>query len=271
MTKRASRTRCLRALACGVLALALPLAAGASDVGLAKIDPAYPVPAPEAPRGVTPNWIDHIDLYATGSQMIGQGGWEGWNGDPNVGALTTAAQARSAPNSIEVVGATDLVHQYAGYTSGTWTFTAWQYIPTGFTGQSYFILLNTYPATVNGNWSFQVCADAAGGVVRDDVGGTCSGAGATLPLIFDQWVEIKVVVNLDTDTQTVTYGGQQLFNGPWSTHISATGGAVNIAAVDLFANTGSSVFYDDISLSNLSFLDGFESGDTREWHTTVAE
>lgn len=271
MTKRTSRIRSLRVLACGALALALPLAAGASDVGLAKSDPAWPVPAPEATRGVTMNWIDHIDTYATGSQMIGQGGWEGWGGVPTVGALTTDAQARSAPNSIEVVGATDLVHQYAGYTSGTWTFTAWQYIPTGFTGQSYFILLNTYPATVNGNWSFQVCADAAGGVVRDDVGGTCAGAGATLPLIFDQWVEIKAVVDLDTDTQTVTYGGQLLFSGPWSTHISATGGAVNIAAVDLFANTGSSVFYDDISLSNLPFVDGFESGTTVEWHATQAQ
>lgn len=126
MTKRTSRIRSLRVLACGALALALPLAAGASDVGLLKSDPLYPVPAPEAPRGVTANWIDHIDLYATGSQMIGQGGWEGWAGDPNVGALTSAAQARSAPNSVEVVGATDLVHQYSGYTTGTWTFTAWQ-------------------------------------------------------------------------------------------------------------------------------------------------
>ena len=39
-------------------------------------------------------------------------------------------------------------------------------------------------------------------------------------------------------------------------------------AVDLFANGASSVFYDDISVSNLPFLDDFETGDTRRWHWT---
>ncbi|MBP1644339.1 MAG: hypothetical protein H6Q03_3008, partial [Acidobacteria bacterium] len=46
------------------------------------------------------------------------------------------------------------------------------------------------------------------------------------------------------------------------------GGAVNIATVDLFANNATSVFYDDISLSTMPFLDGFELGGTTEWHAT---
>lgn len=43
---------------------------------------------------------------------------------------------------------------------------------------------------------------------------------------------------------------------------------MNIAAVDLHANGASSAFYGDSSLSNLPFTDGFEVGDTREWHAT---
>ena len=40
-------------------------------------------------------------------------------------------------------------------------------------------------------------------------------------------------------------------------------------AVDLFANTASSAFYDDVSLSNLPFSDDFESGNTQAWHLTL--
>ncbi|MCO5242551.1 MAG: immune inhibitor A [Anaerolineae bacterium] len=75
------------------------------------------------------DWSDNFDSYATGSQLIGQGGWEGWDGSAAAGALTSNAQALSAPNSADILGATDLVHQYSGYTSGKWVYTAMQYIP----------------------------------------------------------------------------------------------------------------------------------------------
>ena len=81
------------------------------------------------------DWSDNFDSYATGSQLHGQGGWKGWDNNPAAGALTSSAQARSAPNSAAIVGASDLVHQYSGYTSGQWVYTAWQYVPTNFTGQ----------------------------------------------------------------------------------------------------------------------------------------
>ncbi len=70
------------------------------------------------------DWTDNFDSYATGSQLIGQGGWEGWDNNPAAGALTSSAQALSAPNSAAILGATDLVHQYSGYTSGQWVYTA---------------------------------------------------------------------------------------------------------------------------------------------------
>ena len=90
------------------------------------------------------DWSDTFDSYATGSQIHGQGGWKGWANDPSAGALASSAQARSVPNSAAIVGASDLVHEYSGYTSGPWVYTAWQYAPTDMTGVSYFILLNQY-------------------------------------------------------------------------------------------------------------------------------
>ena len=244
----------------------LPGEAGASDFRLAQPPPAD-LPLAQEPLGPAPNWIEHFDAYATGSEVIGQGGWEGWGGSGTVGALTSATQLRSAPNSIDVVGDTDLVHQYSGYTSGVWTYTAWQYLPTAVTGRTYFILLNTYPALAFGHWSVQLCFDGTAGVVRDDTLGDCT-TGVTAPLVRDQWVEIRVVADLTANTQTVFYNGAQFYTAPWSTHLGPEG-AVSLRGVDLFANNATSTFYDDLSLSNLPFLDGFENGDTAAWHQTV--
>ena len=254
-------------LAVGALFALQPANLAASDFRLAQPPPPADLAVPEAPEGPSNNWIDHFDTYVTGSEVIGQGGWEGWGGVGTVGALTSATQARSTPNSIDVVGDTDLVHQYSGITSGTWTYTAWQFLPTGFAGKTYFILLNAYPTAGNESWSVQLCFDATAGVVRDDVAGDCTSA-TTRPLVLNQWVEIRVVVNLTADTASVFYNDALLYSGTWTSHILA-GGALSVAAVDLFANVATSAFYDDISVSDLPFGDGFEGGNTQAWHMTV--
>lgn len=263
MTK--TRTRILvLILALAWAALPAAWAGTTNSPGLPGEAPAPPA-APDDPFG---NWTEHFDIYATGSQMHGQGGWKGWGNVAGAGALTSSTQARSPLNSVDTLGATDLVHEYVGYSGGVWTYTAWQYIPTGTTGDAYFILLNSYDdAGTTNNWSTQVCFDQATNTVVDDVAANCTGPGP-IAIVHDQWVEIRVVIDLDANTQTFYYNGTQLYTDSWTEHISG-GGALNFGAVDLFANGSSSVFYDDISLSNLPFSDGFESGDTREWHSTV--
>ncbi len=263
-------TKTLRSLSTPTLTLALGLLLATSAfAGVAPRDPNLDGgvrlgPLADVPLGPGANWIDHFDTYVTGSQMHGQGGWKGWANDPAAGALTSATQVRSAANSVDITGASDLVHEYTGFGagSGTWTYTAWQYLPSGSTGTTFFIMLNTYADAGPNNWSVQVQFNhTTGNVVNDGV------STGTMPIIYDQWVELKVVIDLNADTQTFTYNGAVLYSGSWSGQVSG-GGAVNIAAVDLFANGASSAFYDDISLSNLPFIDGFEAADTREWHAT---
>jgi subtilisin family serine protease len=189
------------------------------------------------------DWSENFDSYVTGSQMHGQGGWKGWFNDPAAGALTSDVQAHSTPNSVAIVGASDLVHEYAGYTSGRWTYTAYQYIPSGTTGQTYFILLNSYDDLgTDLNWSVQVLFDPAAGIVANE--GTTVG---TLPLLTDQWVELRVEIDLINDRQDFYYGGQLLYTSTWTGEVSGNG-ALNVGAVDLFANGASVVYYDDISL-----------------------
>jgi hypothetical protein len=178
--------------------------------------------------------------------LHGVRGWKGWQYDPAFTAFTSAAQTHSAPNSVEILGATDLVHEYFGADSGQWVFTTWQYIPGSFTGATYFIMMNQYDdAGLTWNWSTQVIFDSGTGLVANDVGVS----GGTLPMITDQWVEIRVEIDLDLDTQDFYYDNTLLYSGTWTVE-QAPGdpGILNIGAVDLFANGATSVYYDDLTL-----------------------
>ncbi len=189
------------------------------------------------------NWSDNFDSYATNSSLHGQGGWKGWGNDSAYTAYTRDTQATSTPNSVEIVSTSDLVHEYTGITSGLWHYTAWQYIPTDFTGESYFIMLNQYDdAGATNNWSTQVNFNGSLNLVVSEGEST-----DTLPLIRGEWVEIRVEIDLDNDIQRFYYGDDLLYEVTWTDGVSG-GGILNVGAVDLFGNTGSAVYYDDLSL-----------------------
>jgi len=215
-------------------------------------------------------WFEDFDSYTAATQVVGQGNWEEWG--PGSGATVSNAHARTPGNSIDINGPSDLVHQYAGYTTGTWVYRAHQYIPTGATGSTYFIMLNNY-AYPSGpySWSMQLLFNTATGMISQNCGGA---AVISMPFVYDQWAEIKVVVNLDQDWVQIYYNGA-LFDDPavanhptlgggyrWSLGDFGTNttGQVKIAAVDLFANSSSSVYYDDISLTRPeSWYEDFDS------------
>lgn len=223
-----------------VILCALALAAGLTHAR--STTPGGGDPGVLPPGGFGPTeFFDNFDSYALGSQMHGQGGWAGWDGDPNAGALVTDEQSFSPPHSVDIVDASDLVHEFTGFTSGQWVLKAWVYVPSGTSGISYIIALNTYEILGDKNWSMQVFFDAGGGVVVSEFDG------GTLPIVTDQWVEYRVEIDLDADVQTAFYNGAQLYSKSWTEGVSG-GGVPNIAAIDLFANGATSVFYDNVSL-----------------------
>ncbi len=192
-------------------------------------------------------WIDNFDSYTNDQFLDGgddDGGWNGWGYSPAAGAYVRDDYSFSSPYSVEIVGATDLVHEYSGYTSGVWNYKAMQYIPEDFTGISYFILLSGYDGGGSGTvWVVQVHFDAS----LNEVGSEFNGE--TAPLIKGTWVEIKCTIDLDTDWLQIFYNGALLAEHAYTDTVQGTGGgALNIAAVDLFANTGSPIYYDDMML-----------------------
>ena len=138
-------------------------------------------------------------------------------------------------------GDDDAVHQYTGYTAGAWTYSAWVYVPMEMDTIQYFILLNTYPSVFPDGWSLGLELRGGTDVVRDLDGG------ATLPLIRDEWTEIRVEIDLDADRQRVFYNDTHLVTKAWT---SGPGeGVANIAAVDLWgAGSEHAVYYDGLTL-----------------------
>lgn len=211
----------------------------------------------------TAQWSENFDSYAPSSQVVGQGNWEEWG--PGAGAFVSNLQSRSPGNSIAIDGATDLVHQYSGSTTGKWVYQTWQYIPSNLVGTTYFLLLNTYAYPAGPyNWSVQVEFNLATGV-RGNFGTSTIGHN-TVPMVTDAWVEIKVVIDLDENWTQFYYNGVLLDEPNLADHptlgggyswtggvFGGGGGALNIAAVDLYANTASTVFYDDMALRQASF------------------
>jgi hypothetical protein len=197
-----------------------------------------------APALALADWADDFDSYATGSQLHGQGGWKGWDNVEGAGAFTTDKYALSSPNSVDINGPTDLVHEYTGYDKGTWTYTAWQYIPSSLnSGTTYFILLNTYKDGGPNSWSIQLPFDLGrnNNVTDDYVSGE-----TPITLVRDAWIEIRVEIDLDNDAREVFYNGTSLSKAKWT--VQGGDAKLNIAAVDLYANGAGSVYYDDLSL-----------------------
>src|SRR5688572_28177022 len=195
------------------------------------------------PRRAAGAVFDDFESYAVGSNLHGQGGWAGWAGDANAGALVSSNVSFSPIRSVSTTGSNDLVRTFTDATNGQWVFSVIQYIPSASAGTSYVTLLNTYRAPYGAadvNWSVRIQNNLATGQIISELGG-----GATLPLVTDQWAQIRVEINLDTNAVSEFYNGQLL-----STHVWQDGTGLNqIQALELFANNAGPIHYDDVSLA----------------------
>ncbi|HWR28041.1 MAG TPA: PKD domain-containing protein [Candidatus Thermoplasmatota archaeon] len=196
-------------------------------------------------------WADNFNSYANDQYLEdgspGDGGWAGWGIPPDLtaGAYVRDDHYRSSPYSVEIAVTSDLVQQFEGYTTGVWEFIAWQYIPTDFTGDTYFIMLSAYDGSgVEPGCTWTVQLKFSGGLIENQW------TAETMPYVAGAWKKISCLIDLDTDWLTIKYNGQLLAQHAYTDGIGGgTGPAtLNIAAVDLFSDTGSIVYYDDLSL-----------------------
>jgi hypothetical protein len=210
---------------------------------------AFALPAPVNAQSFGIFFTDSFDTYATGSTIAGQGGWETWDNNPAADTTVVATQAFNPPNSLNVSGAADIVHQFAGVTSGTWHARVQTYVPSTQEGEMFFILMNTYVVGTHNNpdWSAQIVfcninclGNGIPGTVFS-IGGGEVGGGGSLPLILDAWVEIRAQIDLTNNQYQLFYGGQLFETQQWTLT-----NPLQLQAMDLFSN-GSTESYMDLA------------------------
>ncbi|UCD14233.1 MAG: hypothetical protein JSW60_02135 [Thermoplasmatales archaeon] len=190
-------------------------------------------------------WEDNFDNYSLGP-LHGQGGWEAWDDNPATTGYVTDNQSRSPDNSAEIDwfggASTDIVYQFSGVSSGNWTLTAWQYVPSDMEGSTDYLLLNTYNHGGPYHWSLQLFINATRIWDYNNVDDW-------LPIVNDDWAEIRVEIDFEADIQKVYYDGEFLLEKSWTEGVRP-GGAKNLGCIDLYGGQtySSSVYYDDFVL-----------------------
>ena len=185
------------------------------------------------------DFAEDFDAYPNGTSMHGVNGWKGWDNNPAFTAFTSDVQALSGPNSVAISPTSDLVHEFSDATTGQWNVTAWQYIPSSLVGAQYLLLLNTYNDGGPYNWSTQLRFQD--GIVTND------GDATTFPILFDEWVEVRIEIDLTADTQTIYYAGSLLTQTSWTDGISGDG-VLNLGAIDLYSAGATDIYYDNITV-----------------------
>lgn len=184
-------------------------------------------------------FVEGFESYLPGSNVHGQGGWKGWDNVADAGAPVSNRTSHSDRNSIEILGSSDLVHEFA-LSGDKWVVTAYQYIPSGTRGVTWFILLNTYRDSGPYDWSVQTAYDLSAGTITPQTGAT-----GAARIVYDQWVEIRVAIDLTANTFEESYNGVRIATGSWDDDAHGT-----LQAIDLYGDGASSVYYDDISLAS---------------------
>jgi hypothetical protein len=197
---------------------------------------------------------DPFDFYELGTDIHGHSGWKGWDSDPAFSAPVTNVQSRSEPQALDIQGDADLVHEFCSSGAGAWSFEAWQYIPSDFTSfggtttdGSFFIMMNTYADEdhADSDWSVQLAFNSQHQALRAFHGDGLNTI--DVPYSTDRWVKIQVITDLAFDWTQIYYDDDLVTEYQWTGGaIGGGGGALDIAAVDLFADGSTSIYYDDI-------------------------
>jgi hypothetical protein len=200
-----------------------------------------------AAGGASAQWSDNFDSYADGTLLFGVGGWDGWDGVSDVAGTVSSDQARSGPHSIVVTNNDDAIHPFSGYTSGQWVLSGWIYVPSDLEALTYWIVQNEYNHLGPYDWAVEIHLDPTTGEVTEEIQNLYGDGTNFLPLVLDQWVEIRAEFDLDGNVVDTYYNGALLASGPVNIR---QGGLIEIANIDLYAPHAGSVYHDDLALES---------------------
>jgi len=184
-------------------------------------------------------WSDDFDSYPAGTMILGEGAWAGWNQTGIDDAPVTNEKANSAPNSLEVGGATmvDLIPQFSDATSGIWIFDVMTFVPED------SVLKSSDIGFLSAHQGFQGAAATQwnGGLTLNMENGLVNN-NAAVPIIRDQWILVKTIFDIDAKTYDLFYDGALARSGGF-------GPDQAIVAFDVWTPAGASpLYYDDFRM-----------------------
>jgi len=185
-------------------------------------------------------WTENFDSYETGSLLGGQGGWFPWENNPEADANVTDTYSHSPDNSVVIQGTSDMVHEWENVNTGNCTFRVWTYVPADFEGSIYIILLSLYNGG-SSKWDLQIHFNSDTFMLEDG-----DSVNAT-PYEIGEWGEVRVEIDFINDWQMVYYNDVLWLSKSWTQGTSG-GGVLALDAVDLWAESGGPVYFDDMSV-----------------------
>lgn len=209
------------------------------------------------------HWSDNFDDagLADGDRLtstLGHNGWKGWDDDDAFAGEIDLDQFRSAPFSMLLTdygtSTTDAINDVSGLglsNTGEYVIVCYYYIPTGTTGDNYFIFLSDY---VDGNgqdnsWAVQLRIDGDLGIIESEYDAVSIDLAANS--LYDQWIRFAVWIDLDNDWTQFFVDKFVLDTRAWSD--GPNGGEGNplvLAAFDMFNNGGTPVWVDDMYIGD---------------------
>jgi len=195
---------------------------------------------------------DNMDSYTVGDYLAEVGDdWTTWSNAPGgpEDALVTDVEASSTPNSVLVEENNDIVLIMDDYTSGVYTYEMKMFVPTGYCGY-YNIQVTNVPGT---GWAFQIYFQTDGTALAD------AGAAGALTYSFnhDEWMELKIVIDLDSDWATYYHNGVEMIGWQYTLGTFGAGVPLSFGGVNIFggANSGGPgdtpmFYFDDVVLSS---------------------
>jgi len=202
-----------------------------------------------APAG-EPIIYENFDSFNVGDYIAVVGeNWTTWTNSPGgpEDALVSDVQSYSPSNSVVVEENQDLVLIMEDYTTGIYQYDMKMFVPTGYCG--YFNLQKT--STPGQEWAFQIYYQTDGTALAD-----AGAAGAlTHPFNHDEWMDLKVVVDLDNDWATYYFNEVEMIGYQWTLGCFGTPGLLQFGGVNIWGGanpttTDTPMFYmDDVMIS----------------------
>ena len=195
---------------------------------------------------------DDFDSYTVGDYLavVNPDLWTTWSNAPGgpEDVVVTDAQSNSPDNSILVELNNDNVMIMDDYTSGVYSMDIDMYIPTGFCGY-YNMQKTSVPGT---EWAFQIYFLTDGTTIID----AGAASAATFNYLHDEWMDLRIVIDLDSDWADFYYNGTHIIGYQWSLGTFGTPGLLQLGGMNIFggANSGTTdvpMFYVD----NMEFKD----------------